>query len=180
MTHTSQPPRFIQLVYGQYRRHFKLLQGHKRVTNTLTLLLEHTGWTSGRATCTILGQFSPLTFAHKINLIRKQSKPDIRTSNPTHHSIMVLNYISPSDSVKNSTSIKASAPHQATFHHSEKPSTYEVLPKTMAKKKKVKVIDGPTKPTTKKFSQSRFDKAFKVATVSSKPSKAYNPLPFAM
>ena len=92
-------------------------------------------------------------------------------------------YISPSDSVKTSTSIKVSAaPHQATFHHSDKPSTYEVLPKTMIKKNKVKsgADDGPTKPVTKKFSQSRFDKAFKATTVSSKPSRAYNPIPFAM
>lgn len=91
-------------------------------------------------------------------------------------------YISPSDSVKNSTSIKASAPHQATFNHSsvEKPSKYELLPKTMIKKKKVKTVDGapPTTPATKKFSQHRFDKAFNAATVSSKPSKAYNPMPF--
>lgn len=94
---------------------------------------------------------------------------------------MVSNYISPSHSVKNSTSIKASAPHQAMFHHSSKPSTYEVLPKTMIKKKKAKTVNGapPTKPVTKEFSQHRFDKAFKVATVSSKPSRAYNPLPFA-
>lgn len=95
-------------------------------------------------------------------------------------------HISPSASVKNSKTVTAPAPHQATFHSSslKKPSTYEVLPPKMIKKKKVKAGKVEEAPTTikvatrKVFCQNRFDKAFKAATVSSKPSKAYNPLPF--